>query len=990
MSAARTEGRQPRYFGIGLARWPAFFPLRFETKPGGSINNSKLSGNLDSGDDSGASTDDTNTTNSAAAEPVAAAEPAPAEPVAETAAAAEPAAEPAAAEPAADTAVADEPLQPAAPVQAAAPLAADSVPTAAPGAAPAAYGTPGAAIPAAPVRTGPTVGTRVAALVRGIPGERYIAAAIAPVVVYAAAWLLALVFTLLVFVAAADAALDWGLAFQAPAQIVGLAVGGTLTVGATVMGISAAVSLLWLPLLVTAFLIVATAFVARRDERITPSATRGSRWLLSALSGVVLAVVVVVIAAVTPLTYALGDGSDTAFGVLTGTGTASSVSFTAFLGALVLGTLASYLARAKVARVAAGITPAVVAPAATSVFASVRSTLPVVGLHLGVLATLVTVGLLIWSVVNGGVNALLTAFFWLPTAVVDGLGFVNLAPITLGGALAAVGGMAGSPTSFWMPAELPGWATVLILAVNLLLILVTGTVLRLRRAQLRLPAAVSWATTVVTFACAGIVISIIGAIAGWTSIDTGGAGADLDGLLGGAGSLIEGAGAASGTVGLAAWTFIVFAALGALVEVVAVFAAPTLVQLLPSALVVRTAKITGLVGVPFAIPGTYVLPEPTAVPVVSEAPAADGEPVLVGAEAAPSTVQVSGGPLGEPLVDGAPAFVPMTPEKKRRVRIVLAAVGGAVVVVVGASIAISVVNQVVYSAEHQVESYLDALVAGDASAALKIGDVDGSAAERVLLTDAVLKETDGRITGYRITDVSTSGDSAVVNATVDQDGVKEEASYTLQKTGTTALFFDNWTLDPVWLPSLSIAFSPGIDEIDVNGTAIKLTSEDQEAGYLDVLAFAGDYVVGTAGDSKWLAAESQTVQVGVMNASDGAQLALEPTDEFTSSVDQQVAEYLAACAAQKTLYADNCPMYVFDYGTITDVVWTIDEPAVTTLDSSYDGEWYVSTEDRGSATVTYTNTNYSGQAEAETSTVDFTINGMVEMVDGAPVFSTDY
>ena len=922
------------------------------------MDNSQLGGNLDSGDDSGPSTDNTDGTDKTDGTDETSSTPV-AEPVEEPAAVAEAPAEPAPAESAAATPAAVAP--------------AVAGPVSAP------YGTPGATLPTAPAPTGPTVGTRVASLVRGVPGERFIAAAVAPAVVYAAAWLLALVFTLLVFVASADAGLDWGLAFQAPAQIVGLAVAGTLTVGATVMGISASVSVLWLPLLVTAFLIAATAFVARRDERSAPSPTRGIRWMLSGLSGVVLALLVVVIAAVTPLTYALGDGTDTGFGVLTGSGTASSASFTAFLGALVLGTLASYLARARVARRAAGITPAVVAPAATSVFAAVRSTLPVVGLHFGILATLITVALLVWSVVNGGVNALLTAFFWLPTAVVDSLGLVNLVPVTLGGSLAALSGLTGSPANLWMPTELPAWATVLILVMNLLLILVTGTVLRLRRAQLRLPAATSWVTTVVAFAVAGIVISIVGAIAGWTRIDMAGA-EGLDGLLGGAGSLLENAGAASGTIGLAAWTFIVFAALGALVEVVAVFAAPTLVQLLPAAALARSAKFTGLVGVPFAVPGTYVLPEATTVPAAGDVPAADGVPV---AGDAPVTT-------AEPVVAGEPVIVPMTPEKKRRVRIVLAAVAGAVVVVLGVSIAVSIVNQMVYSPENQVESYLDAIVDGDASAALAIGDVNASAEERVLLTDKVLKATEGRITGYTITDVTISGDTAMVTADVDQDGVKEEAAYQLTKSGKTALFFDNWTLEPVWLPTLSISVSPGIEQIDVNGTALELTAEVQESGYLEVLAFAGDYVIGSAGDDEWLAAEPQTVQVGIATSSGGAQLSLEPTAKFTESIDKQVADYLAGCVAQKSLYADNCPIYVFDYGTITDVAWTIDEPAVTSMGSSYGGDWYLSTDDRGSATVTYTNTDYRGQVVPETATVDFSINGTVEMVDGAPVFSSGY
>ncbi|PXA70737.1 hypothetical protein [Cryobacterium arcticum] len=846
--------------------------------------------------------------------------------------------------------------------------AAAAEPAASPAAAQLPYGAPGAAVSAQPA--GPTVVTRATALVRGIAVERFLAAAVGAVVVYAAAWLLALVFTLLAFVAAVDADLDWGLAFAAPAQIVGLAVAGTLTVGATVMGISAAVSVLWLPLLVTAFLLVAAALVARRDERIAPSATRGIRWLLSALTGVVLALLVIVIAAVTPLAYAVGDATDTGFGLFSGSGSASSASFTAFVGAVVIGTLASYLARARVARRVAGIAPPAVPRAASTVVAAVRSTLPVLGLHFGVLAGLLTVALLISAVVNSGFDTLLTAFFWLPTLVVDSLGLVNLAPVTLNGSLGTLAGLTGSATSFWMPSMIPAWATVLVLIVNLALIVVTGIVLSLRRAQLRLSPAVSWLTTILSFALAGVAVSLLGGIAAWTSVDTSGVGESLDGLLGGVGSLVEGAAAASGTLGLAAWTFIVFAALGAIVEVISVWVAPALVQLVPAAGLARAARLTALVGVPFAVPGTIVSGD--TVPATDEPAGASAEGVST-----PEAV----GPLA-----------PMSPEKKRRVRIVLVAVGGAAVLVLGVSVAITIVNQVAFSPRHQVEIYLDAMVAGDASTALEIGNADVSKAERTLLTDAMLTATDGGITGYTITDVSAGSNSALVTADVEQAGETEEMTYTLLKSGTTALVFDQWVLDPVHLASLNVFFDSGISELDVNGVTVELTGSDQESGTLHLPAFPGEYVVGSAGDDAWVAAEPQTVVLGVSTrvSEDAAQLSLEPTDKFVESVDDQVSDFLAECAAEKSLTADDCPIYAYDYGTITDVVWTIDEPAVTELDTSYAGEWYVTTEDRGSATVTYTNTDYRGAAQQETKTVAFSINGTVALVDGKPVFTNGY
>jgi hypothetical protein len=920
------------------------------------MDNSKSNGNLDSGDNSETSTEGTNIgQNTAAPEGNGVPE----------------AAVPEAAVP--DAAVPDP----------AVPGAAGETPSAA---LPPAYGAPGApTTPPAQHSAQPTVVTRASGLIRAVPAERYIAAAVGAVVVYAAGWVLSLVFTLLAFVAAADESLDWGLAFAAPAQIVGMAVAGILTVSATVMGISASVALLWLPLLVTTFLIVALAIVARRDERLAPSATRGIRWLLSAVSGLVLAVLVLVIAAVTPLRYAVGDGSDTGFGIVSGSGSASSASVTAFLGALVLGTLVSYLARARVARRISGVSVTVVPRAATSVTAAVRSTVPVVSLYLAVVVALVAGGLLIWAVVNGGVDALLTAFFWLPTLVVDGVGLVNLAPVTLSGGLGALAALAGSESSLWMPAFLPGWVTVLVSIVNLLLILAAGILLRLRRAQLMLSPAVSWLTTILTFAVAGIVISIVGGIGMWTSLDTAGLGDN--GLLGGIGSMLEGAAAASGTIGLAAWTFLVFAALGALVETVAVFAAPALVQALPAGALGRVGRVTAFAGVPFAMPGAIVAPAQADAGGPVNAAAAEG------AIAEDGTAGVDG---AKPASDGSPtaaigaATVPMSPEKKRRVRLVLAVVGGGVVVVLGASIAVSIVNQVVYSPQHQVESFLDAVIAKDASAALAIGAVGASSGEPLLLTDAVLEATDGGISGYTVTEVKTTGDYSVVTVDVEQGEQTEEMTYTVGKTGTTALVFDQWTLDPVYLPSLAMSISPGITELDVNGVTVTPTAEELEAGYLQYPAFAGEYVVGSGGDDPWLTAKPQTVQVGVLKQGDTADLVLEPTEKFTTSVDAQIAEYLDACVAQKSLRADKCPIYAYDFGTVTDVVWTIDDPAVIDLGSSFRGEWYVSTEDRGSATVTYTKTSYSGTATQETETVSFSITGTVTLKDGAPVFKGGY
>ena len=65
-----------------------------------------------------------------------------------------------------------------------------------------------------------------------------------------------------------------------------------------------------------------------------------------------------------------------------------------------------------------------------------------------------------------------------------------------------------------------------------------------------------------------------------------------------------------------------------------------------------------------------------------------------------------------------------------------------------------------------------------------------------------------------------------------------------------------------------------------------------------------------------------------------------PTKAFEKSNDEQVTAMVEACVALKELDADDCPMYTFDFGTVTDVAWTIDEAATFEIEDSYDDEWY--------------------------------------------------
>jgi hypothetical protein len=314
------------------------------------------------------------------------------------------------------------------------------------------------------------------------------------------------------------------------------------------------------------------------------------------------------------------------------------------------------------------------------------------------------------------------------------------------------------------------------------------------------------------------------------------------------------------------------------------------------------------------------------------------------------------------------------------------------VLIVGAAVAISVINTTVYSPKHQVEAYLDNLIEGDASAVVESIDVDAANSSRVLLTDDVLGATEGGITEYEITDVVVNGDLATVTAELDQDGERTTIDYSVAREGNTMVVFDKWELDSVWVGSVSLALPEGISEISVNGVDVEVDEVDPAYGYVELPAFPGEYVIELAGTNEYLGSDPQTVVVTADIESYAAPLDFElvPTEAFTEEVSTQIDALLASCAAQGLIEAEDCPIYSYAYGDISNVVWTIVEPATFEILDYGDGEWYVQTDQRGNATVSYTRTTTYSGATNETDEVEFSVVGSVEMVDGKPVYTYGY
>jgi hypothetical protein len=803
---------------------------------------------------------------------------------------------------------------------------------------------PSTAAPLAP--SGSIAAGRLVSALRSIAPERWLAAVLGGAIAYVGSFVLAMVLVLLTLLSLTNVSVDWSWLVTAPSQLVGLALGGTFVAGTTVATISISAGLLWLPLLLTAAVIVGIALVSRRDERAHPLPTAGARWILSLVAGATLAVLALVFALVLRPAYD-ATGSPLASSTTPGVEVSgSAASVTLVFGALLVGTLAAYFSRSRTLR-----RPAPTLEESGRILATARATVPVVVLYVVIVGILVALAVIISGIINSGFSWLLSSPLWLPTLVADGIAVVNFSVVSAGGGLAAFAGSSLHGIGMVsLVGSLPLWASLLAILLNLVLIVLIGTALHLRRTANSLSSAANWVATVGSFAIAGALLSIIGSVALWTHVDTSGLGALLGGLTGSS-SLLTGLENSQGTVGPAAWTFLTFALLGAVVELVAVFVAPSVIALVPTGVVTRASQVLERVGVPLT---------PKTVPVAETAAPVD-------------------------------AALPMTPERRRVVVLVSSIVGGVVVLVILAAIAVSVLNTAVFSPQKQVETYLSDIQSKNARGALALGDVDAATNTRVLLSNRVLAATPAGITSYRILNTTTSGDQASVTAQIDRDGTKSTTSFTLRRGGSTGLFFSNWRLDTVDLGALSIRVPTGVQSLKVNGVSVDVAKAGLTDGMLTLPAFPGSYTVSLGGDRSWLSATpvKKTVGFGRLASSVSVvEFTLAATPALDKEIATQITDLLANCAKSTDLAPAGCPFKYYSYGDTSGVSWTLGAAPTYTLEQSYDGQWKVKATTSGEATISYSYSYFSGSTPtADSYTDNYYIGGDVSFPGGKPLYT---
>ena len=346
-----------------------------------------------------------------------------------------------------------------------------------------------------------------------------------------------------------------------PFFLAAMALGGTpvLTISAaSYADLPAPVVSLWfgaLPLLLTAVAVTSLWRLGRRNERREPLGSEWHRWLSSALTGLGLAAVSVLLS----LLVSLREDAEAGAMFLT------AASPTLVVGAVLIGTLATWSGR----RYGTGAAPLWIDRIEASL-PGLRTALRVVGGHYLAYTAIAGTALVVSALVKGGVAIAFASPLWLPTAAGWAYGLGHLSAVREHG-LPAVAALPGSI------GDLPAWASAAAGVLTLLLAATASVAWYLARD--RHPAVLarfsSWLSLPVAFACAGAALSLLGLLVTGQTL----AGGDRR--------------AAFGTAGPVPWTVLVMAAWGLLIEAGARTMAGHVAHLVPPRISSMLTRSTG-------------------------------------------------------------------------------------------------------------------------------------------------------------------------------------------------------------------------------------------------------------------------------------------------------------------------------------------------------------------------------------------------------------
>ncbi|MBG6224353.1 hypothetical protein IWX63_000912 [Arthrobacter sp. CAN_A2] len=280
---------------------------------------------------------------------------------------------------------------------------------------------------------------------------------------------------------------------------------------------------------------------------------------------------------------------------------------------------------------------------------------------------------------------------------------------------------------------------------------------------------------------------------------------------------------------------------------------------------------------------------------------------------------------------------------------------------------VSFMNARLYSPEHQVDLYLQALRDGDGGEAL--GLLNASVPEGsnpALLDGDALRRSSADVEDLEVGEARESGaDRVDVPVTYTLDGTETTTVFPLRRIGTEWGFFNVWRFEQSVLPIVQVTARNSV-EAAVNGVDVGLPDGTAGLASFYPAAITAQY------DGQFFAApEQRAVVTSRETPPPPLALATEATPELTQAVDDELRSFLDGCAEQTVFQPTNCPFnYVTNERLAGDITWSIEEyPAVSVTPD--DGGWLLGPL-RGSARIdTQLRDFFSGAVRDVSETVPF-------------------
>lgn len=274
------------------------------------------------------------------------------------------------------------------------------------------------------------------------------------------------------------------------------------------------------------------------------------------------------------------------------------------------------------------------------------------------------------------------------------------------------------------------------------------------------------------------------------------------------------------------------------------------------------------------------------------------------------------------------------------IRIAAAWLFGLTLAIAAAIVAVFVVNTQVYSPQHQIEAYLEALEQGNGGEALGLLNATLPAGSPAMLDGEGLELAMAGLQDVRIGEPEElTSDRVSIPVEYTVGGTSLSTEFLLERTATMWLFFDEWTFVPAALPTISVA-AVNVNEATLNGERVGLPEGEQSFAVF----YPGEY--SAAYQSKYFAAEPTEITVSTRqdSASSRLNLATQPTDELIADVDASLREYLDICAEQDVFFPETtgpCPFYHAENTFVpaaADIAWDITKYPDVQIDA-FEGHW---------------------------------------------------